>query len=318
MSPRLSVIIPVYNTGQFLPACLDSLLSQSFQDFEVLLVDDGSSDGSGVICDEYAQKDNRVKVYHKDNGGVSSARNLGLDNLCGEWVYFVDSDDEIIPGGLQTMVDCISDDVDVVLAGYERYDEQGNLAYSIDERVVTLLSKQESVETLYEKHGKYYDFLTYGWIRLLRNSIIQKFHVRFNTELANKEDTLFLMQYILRSNGITRFTTTPVYKYRGRADSAMGKWSHGFDVKYIDSLYSLIRMKQEVAEHYPLFSNTYFVSQEGIWIRYNRILSRMNALDIHEDNLRETIKKDTYKELGVLFFIRKKMKNTINKWFKTV
>lgn len=315
--PRLSIIVPVYNTAPYLRPCIDSVLSQCFTDFELLLVDDGSSDGSGDVCDRYAQRDSRVRVFHKENGGVSSARNLGLDYAKGDWIYFVDSDDEIFPGGLQTMVDCISDDVDLVLAGYERYDENGNLDYGIDERIVTLLSPQESVETLYERHGKYYDFLTYGCIRLLRNSIIQKSQIRFSTELANKEDTLFLMQYVLKSNGKTRFTTTPVYRYKGRADSAMGKWNHGFDITYIDSLYSLIKMKQEVARCYPFFSETYFVAQEGIWIRYNKILTRMQQIGVHEDELRARIKKDTFQELGLLFFIRKKMRNTRRKWFKT-
>ena len=81
----LSIIIPVYNTEKYLSACLDSILPQSFADFEVLLVDDGSTDGSGAICDRYAERDPRVRVFHKENGGVSSARNMGLENAVGEW-----------------------------------------------------------------------------------------------------------------------------------------------------------------------------------------------------------------------------------------
>ena len=206
----ISIIIPVYNTEKYLPTCLDSILFQSYSDFEILLVDDGSTDGSARICDMYSEKDKRIRVFHKENGGVSSARNLGLDNASGEWVYFVDSDDQVLPGGLLTMVDCISDDVDVVLAGYKRFDESEHVVYEIDEQVVCMLDKCESLLTLYERHGKYYDFLTYGCIRLLRNKIIQAHNLRFDTEIANKEDTLFLTQYICRSNGITRFTTAPV------------------------------------------------------------------------------------------------------------
>ena len=110
----LSIITPVYNTASYLPDCFESILSQSFQDFELLLVDDGSTDGSGDVCDIYAQRDSRIRVFHKENGGVSSARNLALDNAKGEWVYFVDSDDELLPNGLETMVNCTSDDVDIV------------------------------------------------------------------------------------------------------------------------------------------------------------------------------------------------------------
>lgn len=84
--PKISVIVPVYNTEKYLHRCVDSILAQTFTDFELLLIDDGSTDSSGAICDEYAQKDSRVRVFHKENGGASSARNLGLDNATGEWI----------------------------------------------------------------------------------------------------------------------------------------------------------------------------------------------------------------------------------------
>ena len=92
MEPKISVIVPVYKVEEYLHRCVDSILSQSFTDFELILVDDGSPDNCGKICDEYAQKDSRVKVFHKPNGGVSSARNYGLDNAKGEWIAFVDSE----------------------------------------------------------------------------------------------------------------------------------------------------------------------------------------------------------------------------------
>ena len=209
-NPMISIIVPVYNTRQYLSNCIESILSQNFSNYELLLIDDGSKDGSGAICDEYAKKDTRIRVFHKENGGVSSARNLGLDHASGEWIYFVDSDDQVLPGGLQTMVDFISDDVDIVLGGYKRYDESGHVVYEIDDRVVCIMDKKETLSTLYERHEKYYNYLCYGCIRLLRNKIIQKHNLRFDTSLRIKEDTLFLTQYICRSNGKTRYTTTPV------------------------------------------------------------------------------------------------------------
>ena len=105
ITPKISVIVPVYNAEKYLHRCIDSILSQTFTDFELLLIDDGSKDGSGAICDEYAAKDNRVRVFHKENGGVSSARNLGLDNACGEWVTFVDADDYVRPSYLATYIE---------------------------------------------------------------------------------------------------------------------------------------------------------------------------------------------------------------------
>lgn len=91
--PKISIIVPVYKVEKYLHRCLDSIVAQTFTDWECILVDDGSPDGSGKICDEYAEKDGRFKVFHQENQGVSAARNKGLDNAKGEWIGFVDSDD---------------------------------------------------------------------------------------------------------------------------------------------------------------------------------------------------------------------------------
>ena len=312
--PMVSIIVPVYNTGKYLSLCIESILNQSFTGFEILLIDDGSTDESGDICKEYAKKDSRIRVFHKENGGVSSARNIGLDNASGEWIYFVDSDDQILPGGLQTMVDCISDGVDIVMGGYKRYNESGDVVYEIDDRVICLMDKRESLSTLYARHGKFYDYLTYGCIRFLRNTIIQTHNLRFDTKISNKEDTLFLAQYICRSNGKTRFTTTPVYRYNQRIDSAMGAWKRGFDYKYIDSLYALIKMRDEVHNVFSPLSEIAFIADEGIWIRYNMILDRMSSLAVRDDLLQRRMHHDVYKKLRLQFFVRKKLRNFMKEW----
>lgn len=94
---QISVIVPVYNAGQHLDRCIKSILCQSFVDFELLLIDDGSSDDSASICDNYASKDNRIRVFHQSNAGVSAARNLGLKEMCGKYLAFVDADDYVSP-----------------------------------------------------------------------------------------------------------------------------------------------------------------------------------------------------------------------------
>lgn len=304
----ISIVIPVLNTKTYLPTCLDSILSQSFTDFEVLLVDDGSTDGSGIICDEYARRDKRVRVFHQENGGVSSARNLGLENANGEWVYFVDSDDEVFPGGLQIMVDGISDDVDIVMGGYEKYYSDGSLFYKIDDREVTVLDKSASLISLFERHGLYYDTLPYLWNRLFRNRIIQEHHLRFDTGLRNKEDTLFITKYICRSNGITRFNTAPVYKYTLRGDGLMGSARFGFDYPYVDSLYALIQMEREILQSFPPSSETVFIAKEGIWVRYWKILAKMNKAGVEDEELRSRLRTDVYKEVGKGFFTRKRIR----------
>lgn len=125
-NPTISIIVPVYNVEKYLEECVESVLSQTFTDYELLLIDDGSTDSSGIICDGYATQDSRIRVFHKSNGGVSSARNLGLDNALGEWVCFIDSDDEI--RNLESL--CISQSKsDVILFTLRMIDGNG-MSYS--------------------------------------------------------------------------------------------------------------------------------------------------------------------------------------------
>ena len=313
-SPFLSIIVPVFNTIQFVSQCIDSILSQSFSHYELLLIDDGSTDGSGRVCDEYASKDSRIKVIHKENAGVSSARNVGLDKAEGEWVCFIDSDDELLSGGLKTMVDCVSDDLDLVLAGYERYDESGSVFYRVDDRVVLKLSKKKSLSFLYEPHAQYYCYLGYVWGRLFRNRIIQDHHLHFDPKLKIKEDTLFIAQYILSSNGITCFTTTPVYRYNERGNSAMGELRGGFNTRLIDGFYALVKMEHEIVKQFPFYSEIVFIAKEGVWIRYNQILCRMEKYGVRDDILRDTMKSVVDRELDLSFFVRKKIRTLKRKW----
>ena len=109
MNELISIIVPVYNVEQFLARCIDSIRAQTYRNIEILLIDDGSTDNSGRVCDEYAKQDGRIKVYHKPNGGVSSARNYGLDRATGKYIGFVDSDDFIAPDMYEYLIQLIKD-----------------------------------------------------------------------------------------------------------------------------------------------------------------------------------------------------------------
>lgn len=115
VKPCISVIVPVYNVKSLLPRCIDSLLDQTYVDFELLLIDDGSTDGSGDVCDEYKKEDHRIKVFHKQNEGVSKARNKGLDEATGKWITFVDSDDYVTSSYLSDLYACAQPEVDLVV-----------------------------------------------------------------------------------------------------------------------------------------------------------------------------------------------------------
>lgn len=117
--PKISVIVPVYNAEKYLHRCIDSILAQTFTDFELLLIDDGSKDRSGAICDEYAVKDSRVRVFHKENGGSTSARALGVNNSQADWLTFVDSDDELEVFCLSQFAKNVSDDIDIIVGFHE-------------------------------------------------------------------------------------------------------------------------------------------------------------------------------------------------------
>lgn len=111
IEPKVSVIVPVYNVELYLNQCIDSILRNTFTDYELLLIDDGSTDNSGKICDEYAMNDCRIKAYHKTNGGVSSARNLGIEKANGEWMTFIDSDDLIDENFLNNLYKPLCDNI---------------------------------------------------------------------------------------------------------------------------------------------------------------------------------------------------------------
>ena len=181
--PVVSIIVPVYNTEKFLHRCIDSILTQTYTDFELLLIDDGSKDSSGSICDEYAEKDSRVRVFHKENGGVSSARNLGLDNAQGEWITFVDSDDYIEENYLKSFEGNL--DADLVV-GNMIICEVGKSPRGINAHIVP--GKYSPIQIVLQGHLNTSPFLA-PWGKMFRRECIAD--LRFNTLMRIGEDNHF-------------------------------------------------------------------------------------------------------------------------------
>lgn len=192
--PKISVIVPVYKVEKYLRRCVDSILSQTYLDFELLLVDDGSPDNSGKICDEYAAIDPRVSVFHKPNGGVSSARNLGLENAQGEWVTFIDSDDWVNVDYLNELLKGISSDLSVMSFVLEETDENWG---DLPEGIYNGLILREFLE-------KYSDtvHLTAPWGKLFRRNLLQKHCIKFSLNLNTGEDTIFVLHYLCHIKSI--------------------------------------------------------------------------------------------------------------------
>lgn len=189
---KISVIVPVYNTEKYLHRCVDSILAQTFTDFELLLIDDGSTDSSGAICDEYAQKDSRVRVFHKENGGVSSARNLGIKNARGEWITFCDSDDYVYSCWLSNYeVDNNGQKFDLLCQGVKcdkkLQDKDNSNVYSFDFAGPI----KEGLLLLFE-----YNIIGYVWNKCFKREKIKKYNLRFNLKYNLREDEEFVLRYL--------------------------------------------------------------------------------------------------------------------------
>lgn len=214
----ISIIVPVYNTEKYLDQCIQSVLAQTYTNWELLLIDDGSTDSSGALCDKYAVEDKRIRVFHKENGGVSSARNRGLDNAIGEWITFVDADDILKVNALSHLAQRRGPRIDFIIAGYEKHDAQQNIIDSTDkENVDETMSGMNTLVKMYTSK----QYLFYSIAKLYRNKIIQENHIRFNEAIAYNEDRLFIIQYMLNIRDFVSFSMTSIYEYHLHAESAM-------------------------------------------------------------------------------------------------
>ena len=193
----ISIIVPVYNSEQTLQQCIESILCQTYKNIELLLIDDGSKDRSGEICDEYARKDSRVKVFHKENGGVSSARNVGLDNAKGEWITFCDSDDHVSKEWLSNMVR-YDTGCDLVVQGFSTPMEYEPLNSEINHFCVYSGSIKDGLILLLQRH-----ILGYLWVKLFKSSIIRNHHIKFDKNIFLQEDELFILSYAKYCNSMT-------------------------------------------------------------------------------------------------------------------
>lgn len=319
----LSIIVPVYNTERYLHRCIDSILNQSFVDFELLLIDDGSKDGSGSICDYYASKDSRVIVYHIKNGGVSFARNIGLDNARGEWLYFVDSDDELLPGGLQVLVDGISEDVDLVGGGYRQYGTKGDVLQAIDDQIVLTFTKDDSLLLLFSSHPFYYSYMGYVWIWLFRSRIVREKRIRFNSGIKIKEDTLFVVQYMCQSNGRSRFNTIPVYKYNSRDDSAMGRQKIAYDPSFQTSFDAVIKIHSCICQLPNVKRELLEAARFEVVDRIYMVYGRMKKFDAIDNSVITRMTRRAIKEVGLPCFLSyqyhrnlRRIKRLIKRTFK--
>ena len=207
---KVSVIVPVYNVEQYLESCIESILLQSFTDFELILIDDGSSDNCGLICDQYSEIDSRIKVLHKTNGGLSSARNAGLDIASGELVTFVDSDDVIHPQMIEKMLAILEEtNADIVSTGLKTFRSDSPFILDVGDINYQVLMRNEFIDQLYPENfgkisvsacGKIYRMKLFDSIRFPEGLIYEDLHIYLNVlmncKIITVTDTYLYFNYV--------------------------------------------------------------------------------------------------------------------------
>ena len=272
---KISIIVPVYNTAKYLERCIESIVAQTYADWELLLVDDGSNDRSGDICDRYAASDPRIQAFHKPNGGVSSARNLGLDHAQGEWITFVDSDDYIEENFLEEMMTHSDSDLviaDFTVEGEGQWNEdlpvgkwQGNDLNKIIENRISIAR------------------ITAPWCKLLKKSLIGQ--IRFYTELTTQEDALFMFRYLCVVQNI-QILAQKWYHYNREMSGTLSKSLEGNHIQFYDYLHLLepiisgLENRYEISRQKLVQHIMYGVMHKEKWYMINE---KMGIRQIYDD-----------------------------------
>ena len=231
---KISVIVPVYNVEQYVGECIESILNQSFYDIELILINDGSKDNSGFICDEYAKKDNRIKVIHKKNEGVSIARNIGIKNASGKYIAFVDSDDLVDKEIYTTMLQAIEESgSDLVMCRYEKVYSNRNNELAIEPLREGLYDKEQIFNNLI------LDMIGNDTCRCLyKKDIIDKYKIEFPV-IKIAEDMLFHLYYLMSCKKVY-VVNKALYYYRYNELSATNN--------YINNLWEILMNQLELVE----------------------------------------------------------------------
>lgn len=236
--PLISIIIPVYKVENYLDRCLKSVVNQTYKNLEIILIDDGSPDRCPEMCDFWAEKDNRIKVIHKKNAGVSAARNDGLAVAKGDLIGFVDSDDVLHPSMYEEMVNyLVSQDCDLVSCGFSEFSDNTDINFEIevDSYQKVVLTRNEAVKYSFEKDNKV-KFIYVVWTLLIRAEIAKS--VKFDCSLTNGEDTKFSFEVLMKTNRVG-WLDAPFYMYYQNKNGAVASITSKKKVECINMFYEI-------------------------------------------------------------------------------
>lgn len=290
MKDLISVIVPVYNVEKYIYQCVDSILNQTYENLEIILVNDGSLDNCGKICDEYAKKDNRIIVIHKENGGVSSARNVGIENSHGKWISFIDSDDWIEKEYFEIMLEqAQSQNAEIIVCGYNKIWGNSVEKINILGKKEIYNSKEYLIKTLNPQSG-----CGFCHMKLIKKESIN--NIRFDESLIIGEDALFNMQI---SKNITKavFCKIALYNYRNNGNSAVKRYDENYVGKF---LFSMKNSKNYIFENFKdkdIQQNYYnFVAYHVMLIAVNYCYHPNNHYKNKRKLLKEVCNIEEFKE----------------------
>lgn len=272
----ISIIVPIYKVEAYLPRCVDSILAQTYQDFELILVDDGSPDGCGAICDRYAAQDHRIKVIHKPNGGLSDARNAGVAEATGAYIAFVDSDDWLMPNYLKYLLDTmLAQDADICECGVLRTDGTQGAAQEA-------LMNPQRFETQRAMQLLIGDGVLhqYVWNKLYRRETIGD--ITFPKGKTN-EDEFWTFRVFGNAKAVARIDT-PLYMYFQRSDSIMGQ---GYSLKRLDALEAKLQRQEYIVRNFPGLAELAGLNLLGSCI----YAGQMSLLHLHGEERAEAKRK---------------------------
>ena len=224
----VSVVIPMYNVEEYIEDCLISLKEQTYKNIEILVINDGSTDNSLTIAKNIAKEDNRIKVYTKENGGLSSARNYALNKISGDYITFVDSDDYVSKNFIEKLLDMINKySTDIAICGYSRLEDK-RIVHTLDNYYEELLTTKKIIADMYNnKDSKYISYIT-AWGKLYKTSLFEG----ISYPSKKHEDEFITYRLYLKTNRIC-YVNEELYIYRIRSGSIMGS---GFNLNYLDKM----------------------------------------------------------------------------------
>ena len=295
MNNLISIIIPVYNVEQYLRQCLDSVVNQTYKNLEIILVDDGSTDNSGKICDEYAVKDNRIKVIHKQNGGVSSARNVGLDVATGDYIGFVDSDDYIENDMYEYLYNLARENNAEISICQVDYIKGNNISYKMLLKEDQLLTTNQALEIFYTQ--------LYIYNKLFKKNILS--NVFFTNDICIAEDTLFCLESFKRSKAII-YGKRIKYHYVYNLSSITKK------IFYIEKLtyFKAINLFIDYAKENNLKYLCKKLKEEEVYHAVG-FLKQIIESDFKDENIINDLKNKVRKNLSLHLFSKHKIMNKL-------